>query len=234
MVMADQQFVGLSEIRFNVGLPGTEQEWSVNQSGDWNQSSNWDHALVPNGQDQTAVFGAAITSDRIVFTETPITVNRIEFANASSSYFIAGARSINLMANTEPTPVDPTLSAMGTHEFQAPVSLHNDTTVDVASGSVLTFNNALNLNGRVLTKTGIGNLAVNNILNTGGGTLNLQQGTVSGGGAVGGDVNNGGGTISPGNSLVPGSSAAVPEPATIALLLLGLFFLGAAVRRRLT
>ena len=35
---------------------------------------------------------------------------------------------------------------------------------------------------------------------TGGGTVNIVQGTVSGNGTVGGDVTNAGGTISPGNS----------------------------------
>ena len=54
--------------------------------------------------------------------------------------------------------------------------------------------------GNTLTKTGVGTLAINNNVLTGGGTVNCEQGTCSGTGTIGGDLNNGGGTISPGNS----------------------------------
>ena len=48
--------------------------------------------------------------------------------------------------------------------------------------------------------------------------MNIVQGTVSGDGAIGGDVTNDGGTIAPGSSQ--GSQSVVPEP--VALLMLGL------------
>ena len=56
------------------------------------------------------------------------------------------------------------------------------------------------------------------ILSLGGGTIDIQQGSVSGNGTIGGDVNNNGGTISPGNSLQ--QTSAVPEPASLVLLVL--------------
>ena len=79
-------------------------------------------------------------------------------------------------------------------------TLQANTTANVASGATLVFNNALNLNSNTLTKSGNGEMAIRNVLITGGGTVNIQQGTISGNGTIGGDVNNGGGTISPGNS----------------------------------
>ena len=44
------------------------------------------------------------------------------------------------------------------------------------------------------------NMAINNKLTTAGGSVNLQQGTVSGSGTVGGNLNNSSGTVAPGNS----------------------------------
>ena len=94
--------------------------------------------------------------------------------------------------------------------------------MDVASGSRLTFTNTLDLNGQTLTKSGAGDVAINNKLVTNGGTLVGLQGTISGAGTIGGDVNNEGGIISPGNALSSGDSVSgVPEPSSLLLLVLG-------------
>ena len=102
--------------------------------------------------------------------------------------------------------------------------------IDVASDSTLSFNNALNLDGVTLTKTGAGVLEINNRLTGAGGTLNIQQGMVSGHGAVGGDVSNDGGTISPGDNALGGNNA-IPEPGSLVLLLLGMMALVSTSRR---
>ena len=67
------------------------------------------------------------------------------------------------------------------------------------------------------------------MLTTAGGSINIQQGTVSGHGTIGGDVNNDGGTISPGGSSLSESNV-VPEPGSWALLLLGLMALVSTTR----
>ena len=97
--------------------------------------------------------------------------------------------------------------------------MRNDTTVNVVSGGTLTFNNALNLLGNALTKSGGGTMTISNVLSKGGGEIELLEGTISESGTVGGSVMNEGGTISPGNSL---RSSVVPEPGGILLLGLGL------------
>ena len=117
----------------------------------------------------------------------------------------------------------------GNHELQAGVNLRDDTTVDVSTGAMLTFNNSLNLMGNTLTKSGAGTLAVRNDLVLSGGTLNIQQGTVSGSGTMGSDVNQVGGIISLGNSNA--SPLVVPEPAGLALLL-GRLVIGIYLRRQ--
>jgi len=89
------------------------------------------------------------------------------------------------------------------------VKLLANSTVDVSSTSTLTFNNTLDRVGQTLAKTGSGTMSVRNDLTLGGGTIDLQQGTIAGNGTIGADVTNHGGTISPGNS---GGTTAVPEP----------------------
>ena len=94
---------------------------------------------------------------------------------------------------------------------------------------MLSFNNALNLGGATLTKTGVGEMEINNQLTTAGGSINIQQGTVSGHGTIGGNVNNDRGTISPGIASAAATSL-VPEPGSWTLLLLGLMALVSTIR----
>ena len=80
---------------------------------------------------------------------------------------------------------------------------------DVSNGATLTFNNALNLNGNSLTKTGGGMMAINNFLNTGGGAVILTQGTMSGDGTVDGTLNNDGGTVGITDSTISENTASM-------------------------
>lgn len=194
-------------------------------SGDWNTTGNWNptgnpgNGQAPQSSYETVTFAGAISSNSTVFTDTPRTVNQIAFDNAAAGYFIAGPGGVHLDAST--AAVAPRIDVLaGSHEFQTPLSIHDNTTVDVDSGATLTLNNALNLAGNSLTKSGGGDLVVNNVLSTGGGTLIGLEGTISGSGTIGGDVNNGGGTISPGNNSVAASG--VPEPAGFVLIAAGL------------
>jgi hypothetical protein len=181
--------------------------WNADGLGDWNSATSWLPAGGPPGSagspqnaNHTVVFGGNITGRTNVSVNDDVTLNRIEFDNATHSYAVSGLASVNLVSSTVIPTADPTIDVTGTHQFQAIVNLFNDTTVNVSSNSTLSFNNELALNGQVLTKTGAGTMAINNALSSGGGTVNCNEGTCSGSGTIGGDLNNNGGTISPGNS----------------------------------
>ena len=199
-----------------------EFTWNKDESGDWNSNNQWNingsprGPRVPNDKDHTAIFGDSITSTKTVFTDTPVTVGVITFANANS-YAIAGRGGVNIEAGTSGASL---FVLQGEHEFQTPVSLLTDADAQVVGGSTLIFNNALNLNGNTLTKSGGGELAIRNDLVTGGGTVSNQGGAVSGSGTIGGDLVNEGGVVSPGNSSA--ISSAVPEPGCFMLVILGL------------
>jgi hypothetical protein len=195
-------FVGLSEVRFD-GTPlpfGPDRTWIGDLPGVWQNDGFWDPASAPNGSDQNAIFGNAITAARTVVTDDSVTVKAITFAN-TNSYIIAGAGDVTLEADSGDSAI--TVSGgmdAGSHQFQAVVNLANTTNVDIGSGAELVFNNALNLHGNNINKTGAGTLTINNQLNTGGGMINAASGIVGGSGTVGGDLNNMGATVAPGNS----------------------------------
>lgn len=197
--------------------------WGVDASGGWNGVSNWSPGLVPDSNDLVVNFTSAITAPRTVFTDSDVTAKSINFDSASS-YSVVGLGTVNLEAVTGTASIQ---VSQGSHEFQAVVSLQSNATADIADGTTLTFNNALNLNGNTLTQTGGGTLAINNMLHSSEGSLDLTSGRISGHGQVGGDLNNDGGTVTPGTStalVAVGVSTVVPEPttaflATLALLL---------------
>ena len=214
--------VALDPSEFLRVAPGSSPgfTWTQDKLGDWANGSNWSPAGGP--PTETAIFSdtASITGPTNVSTAAPVTVNRIEFSNTTHSFLIGGFGSVNMATTTTPMPEDPSMSVQGTHQFQAAVNLVNDTAVDVASDSTLTFNETLNLMSHTLTKTVAGTMAIRNDLVLGGGTVQIQQGTLLGNGTIGGNVSNDGGTISPGNSL-DGSLSGVPEPSSMLLLALG-------------
>jgi len=178
--------------------PITTIEWkSDNGLGDWNSGHNWTYSKVPDGNQFTALLGSKATQTTTVVTNTTVTVNSIQFDNPNS-YIVAGGGSVNMAANS--TGELPTIDVVqGTHEFQARAALSDDTTIHIRSGATIEFNNRLALRGNTFTKTGSGILAINNKLNFGGGTIQVQSGTLAGNGSIGGAVVNAAG-VAPGDS----------------------------------
>jgi len=203
------------EIETGPGTPTASFTWTATTGGDWNASQNWTVDGPPNGG-HDAIFADSIAATSTVFADTPVSVRSVQF-DSSIPYAIAGRGGINLVPGTDAAGQVPARFDVlqGSHEFQARVNLLHDATATITSGAMLIMNNALDLGGNRLTKTGAGELAIRNDLITNGGAVDLQQGLVSGNGTIGGDLNNDGGTISPGNS---NSSSLVPEPTSLMMI----------------
>jgi hypothetical protein len=184
----------------SVGGPAPTSFTWHGTSGDWNVVGNWFPGASPNANTQTAIFGSAITLPQTVYTNSAVTVKGIQFGDANDggltqSYAIAGQGSVTMASDTGTSTIN---VIDGTHQFQTVLNLGNATTVSVAASSSLALNNALNLNGNTLTKTGTGTLQINNVLNAGGGTVVGQGGTIAGSGLVSDDLSNTSAKVAPG------------------------------------
>ena len=212
-------------LNFSVVTPPTDFLWDNPSGGFWD-ADNWNPEGFPNGNNQTANFLDVITSPSTVVIDLDVTLKGISF-DSTVPYNISGLGTLTFEIEEGHSKVT---GVSGDHQFQAVVSLHNETLAFVESGARLTFNNTLFLNGNTLTKTGSGVLAVRNEVVAGGGTINVQQGTLSGAGTIEGDVQNGGGTISPGSRS--SVLSVVPEPNSLLICLFGIVILAGYCPRR--
>ena len=199
-------------------LPQLNGVWTNNGTGSWTDAGNWNTFAAPSTSAHTATFSNTISVPTTVVVDTDVTINTITFDH-SISYGVGGLGSIHLEATTNPFQLPSISVVKGAHQFLVVTNLKSHTTVEVALDNTLSFNHALNLMSNTLTKMGTGTMSINNLLTTGGGSMDGQEGIVAGVGTVGGDVHNEGGTISPGNST---QISAVPEPSGILLLVWGL------------
>lgn len=147
--------------------------WAPNSSGGWETPGNWspNTATVPNGALVSITFGSAITAPKVVYIESSITAKSVSFNN-SNKYAIAGVGTLNLTANTGNASLQ---VVAGSHEFQTALSLGSNTDVNVTAGASnkLTINNALNLGGKTLNiQSGIVNVNHSVIAGTGGQIVN--------------------------------------------------------------
>lgn len=146
--------------------------WRQNSSSAWQENESWIPRMIPGTAQpgaQSVVFGPAISSPQTVYTNSAVSVSGIEFDNVNK-YAIAGGGSVNLKADTTiASPPNPAITvANGSHEFQVAVNIQDNTSVDVAAGVALDFNNVVTLGGKTLTTAGAVNL---NVGVAGGGTI---------------------------------------------------------------
>jgi hypothetical protein len=155
--------------------PVTAISWGADASGNGNDGGNWTPSIPPNSNTLTATLGSVITAARTVVVDSPMTVKELVFDN-TRRYTVAGLGSVNLDADTGNAEIT---VVRGTHEFQVPISLADNTTVTVPSGVTLSMNGLLDLNGFTLTKTGAGTLNINNIVRDGGSIVNTGSGSLT-------------------------------------------------------
>ena len=201
-------------VPISLSMVDSGAEWANSAGGFWH-NNHWSVPTPPNGNDADATFGPVISAASSVIVDMPVTVRSITL-NSPHEYNIAGTQDVHLASNSAVSDIR---VLAGSHQFQANVALSNATTVDIDSGSSLTFSNLLELGGNTLTKMGSGSLFVNNNVNSGGGMIINLAGSIEGTGSIGGDLSNNGGTVSPGNANSV-TQTQLPEPTGLALFTL--------------
>jgi hypothetical protein len=172
------------------------QSWTSNITGDWTAFGNWAPFGAPDKIDAEALLGDVISTTQTVFTNTAVTVGSLRI-DSPHTYVVGGPGSVNLESSTGGASLQ---VDQGNQEFQIVLNLASNATFNIAMSASLEMNHAVHLQGHSLTKTGSGNLAINNLITTDGGTLVIQDGSVTGNSIVTGAVVNTSGILSPGSS----------------------------------
>ncbi len=191
--------------------PDRVPTWTVNSGGDWHDHTQWSNLNRPDNRHEIAVLGPAISGPRTIIANTTYTIKGLRF-NSINKYTLDGTGSFTLEADDGHALLD---VQSGSHEVHLPILLNSTTDLSVASGSALLLADTLNLNGRTLNVAGPGSLTCAGMVQTSGGTINLQSNstvtfssgyvnitlgsTLSGAGTVNGTVLNSG-RIAPGQA----------------------------------
>jgi hypothetical protein len=138
--------------------------WVLASSGNWNSTTSWSPAGIPNGNNHRVTFGPFNSAASTVILDTNTTVNLITF-NSSRTYAIAGTGELTFAGEDAGIVVQ-----NGNHQLQVRVTLANDTSFDAPVGS-LELNNEVDLAGHTLTTLGNVNLRNSIIDSVGGGAL---------------------------------------------------------------
>jgi hypothetical protein len=117
-----------------------------------------------------------ITTDRTVAVDAPFTAGSIYFDD-NNNYLVQGPGSITLDVASGDARIDvKNLHGAGLHTVSAPLTLNDNTTIDVAAGASLTLTGQMTAApGVAFTKTGLGPLSVRNVRAAG---LTIKEGRV--------------------------------------------------------
>jgi hypothetical protein len=148
-------------LRLTVASQLITASWNLNDGGNWSLGTNWTGGTAPHGIGHTATFGSVIDAPRTVTVDMPRTVGSINFDNPVS-YTIAGPGPITMDAVIGSAAGISV--ALGNHTIAAPLTLNDDTTVNVSpASSTLALTGAVTATGRTITKAGAGTARFANI-----------------------------------------------------------------------
>ena len=131
----------------------TASVWNVNASGAWDTAANWSVAPASAAGSQVR-FDSAITAPATVASAGE-TVGEIFLNNAAAAYTLGGT-GLTLDNNTSPALID---VERGSHTISAPLTLNDDTTLNLSASTLLTLGSASGVSA-TLTAQGNGTLAL--------------------------------------------------------------------------
>jgi autotransporter-associated beta strand protein len=229
---------------------GTPAAWRTATSGNWTAGTNWNTGAAPNAAGAAAVLNKATTAALTVTLDSPQTIGKLTFGNSASAslgYSVTGSNTLTLNNSGSSSTITIT---DGKHVINTPVALANSLVVTTPSGNsspwTLTFGTAGGLSqtgsgGFSLTMSGTGGKLILSGTDTYTGATVVSAGTlmVTTAGALvnGSNLTVGAKAASLGpivpdsssNGSITNTSAAIPEPSTLVLLVLGTVV--AAMRR---
>lgn len=142
----------------NIPYSASVNSWAVAGGGSWNSGANWSLGAVPNGTTAQAVLsGPAGAGTRVITLDADVTVQRLTFDNATAGYNVSSPGTLTVNAS----PLLPALAVLaGNHTISAPVTLLNNTRVEVAAGTSLALTGAVTASNQDLFVSGGGSFTM--------------------------------------------------------------------------
>lgn len=147
--------------------------WHLDADGNWSDNANWIPAS-PNAIDASALLGNALTADRTITLDTPVTLGELTFASPFR-YTLAGsnpnALTFQVSTGNAAILID-AASASATHTVTAPITLASPLHITNASSGTLLLSGPLSGNGPLTLHSGRLQLTADNAAWNGDITLN--------------------------------------------------------------
>ena len=153
-----------------------DKTWGVDASGVASAGANWLGGVAPGAVDDRAAFTTIITANRTVRLDAPMAAGSLYFDD-DNGYTIAGTAPLTLDVSSGSARIDvKDFHGNGTHTLAAPLSLRDNTVVDVAPSTTLRLSGPVGAAaGVTVTKSGAGTLAVRHVR---GAALRIDAGDV--------------------------------------------------------
>jgi fibronectin-binding autotransporter adhesin len=137
--------------------------WNKDASDSWTTAANWTPNGIPDGQGFNVVFGNSITANRTVSLDSNVTVGSISFENTAFSYTVGGTGSLTLDNGANPAQISLTSTVLAGQTITRQLIAASD--INIVNNSLsgpLTLSGGVNLGGRTLTLSGVGNVNFSN------------------------------------------------------------------------
>lgn len=132
--------------------------WNSNADGSWNTAGNWSDPVIPNGQGIGVIFGNAITANRTVTVDSPVSVGNITFQDAAFSYSLGGNAFLTLDNGTSPAVITVASSVTANQTLGTTINALSDVVVTNNSSSILKIA-GVNLGAHTFTVNGSGTVS---------------------------------------------------------------------------
>ncbi|MCC6681750.1 MAG: hypothetical protein IT445_12685 [Phycisphaeraceae bacterium] len=160
---------GTAQMAMATGPGRDNRSWIKDANGDWSDPYNWFYFTRPDSNDEIATFGTANSATRYAYINAgeSFTVKGLRYLS-SNSYIVDGDGALVLEVDSGHALID---VQKGNQWVRVDVKLNSDTDLSIASGQRFEFRDNVNLNGKTLSKTGLGTLDFDQALVLNGGTL---------------------------------------------------------------
>ncbi|MGA2254373.1 MAG: autotransporter-associated beta strand repeat-containing protein, partial [Thermoguttaceae bacterium] len=161
------------EVDLTISATPISGQWANNGSGTWSGTANWTGGNVPGAPQDTAVFGAALTSGTATVTlDSVVSLASLTFStSAGASCVINPSLASTLILSNTAGPATISNSG-GNNTIAAPITLASNLSVSASTGSALTITGPISESGgsRSLTFGGNGELILSGPNTYSGGT----------------------------------------------------------------